>query len=272
MTSRTIVLLERDGHDAGRWIVAAAVVLAAHVGLMASYLLFASRQPAGAPTAPVVIDMSPMQVAPVSPVDLAPGPQMMEAQMTPPVPQLKEPPPPDPLIEPTPPIPVEPLVALPEPPPPVPPEVHEEQKPEEKPPEKPPEKKPVERKKPAPRTSAAPRSERAADRPSSPSAGSVSNSAALASWRDMVVAQLQRAKRYPRGAESRREQGVVTLSFSLGRNGNVLARSIARSSGNAELDQEVLAMVMRAQPFPSFPPSMTQPRINLTVPVRFSLR
>jgi protein TonB len=160
-------------------------------------------------------------------------------------------------------------VALPEPPPPEPPEVRDEQKPEEKPPEK----KPVEHKKlVVPRTTARPRSERTADRPSSPSAGSVSNSAALASWRDMVVAQLQRAKRYPRGAESRREQGVVTLSFSLGRNGNVLARSIVRSSGNAELDQEVLAMVMRAQPFPSFPPSMTQARINLTVPVRFSLR
>ena len=80
----------------------------------------------------------------------------------------------------------------------------------------------------------------------------------MASWRDQVVAQLQRAKRYPSGAESRREQGVVTLSFSLSRNGAVLSRSIARSSGNSELDQEVLAMVMRAQPFPPFPAGMPQ--------------
>jgi TonB family protein len=33
----------------------------------------------------------------------------------------------------------------------------------------------------------------------------------------------------------------------------VLSRSIARGSGNSELDQEVLAMVSRAAPFPPFP-------------------
>ena len=73
-------------------------------------------------------------------------------------------------------------------------------------------------------------------------------------WVPQAASRLQRAKRYPRGAEKRREQGVVTLRFSLGSDGDVLERSIARSSGNAELDQEVLAMVRRAQPFPSFPP------------------
>ena len=165
---------------------------------------------------------------------------------------------------------VEPLVALPEPPkePPPPPEVKEEPR------TKPPEVKRVERKKPAPRTTAAPRSERAtADTPAAPSPGAAQRvRGAMASWRDQVVAQLQRAKRYPSGAESRREQGVVTLSFTLSRGGSVLSRSIARSSGNSELDQEVLAMVARASPFPQFPPGMTQSSVNLSVPVRFSLR
>lgn len=268
MSAHAIVLLERDGNDIARWTLAAAIVLAAHLALVASYMLFVAREPAGAP-APVIIDMAPMPVSPDSPVDVTPGPEMMEAP-PPPTPQVAEPPPPEPLLEPPPPMPFQPLVALPEPPPPQPPEVKEEQKPEE---EKPPEKKPVERKKPAPRTTAAPRSERrTADTPSAPSAGAVNASAAMASWRDLVVAQLQRAKRYPGGAEARREQGVVTLSFSLGRNGNVLSRGIVQGSGYPELDQEVLAMVMRAQPFPAFPASMSQARINLTVPVRFSLR
>ena len=64
---------------------------------------------------------------------------------------------------------------------------------------------------------------------------------------------------------------LVVLSFTLSRGGTVLGRSIARSSGNAELDQEVLAMVLRAQPFPPFPAGMNQGRIGLSVPVRFSL-
>jgi protein TonB len=262
-----IVLLERDdGANVARWIVAAAVVMAAHLGLMATYLLFFSQPPQGALEAPaIIIDLAPLPVAPASPLDVAPGPEMLEAA-PPPEPQV-EPVPPEPVLEPTPPL-TEPLVALPEPPkePTPPPHVKEEPRP------KPPEVKRVEQQKPAPRTTAAPRSERAtAERPAAPSPGSV-GAAAMASWRDRVVAQLQRAKRYPSGAEARRAEGVVTLSFSLSRGGSVLSRSIARSSGNSELDQEVLAMVMRAQPFPQFPPGMNQASVQLSVPVRFSLR
>jgi hypothetical protein len=33
-----------------------------------------------------------------------------------------------------------------------------------------------------------------------------------------------------------------------------------------------MAMIMRAEPLPPFPASMTQERIDLTVPIRFSLR
>jgi protein TonB len=83
---------------------------------------------------------------------------------------------------------------------------------------------------------------------------------------------LQSAKRYPSEAQSRREQGVATVSFSVDRNGRVLSRHLVRSSGSSALDQEVLAMVMRAQPLPSFPPAMSQSVIRLSVPIRFSLR
>lgn len=268
MTTRAIVLLEREGGvDVARWATAAAIVLAAHLGLMATYLLFFSQPPTGAPELPaVVIDLAPLPVAPASPMDVAPGPEMVETP-PPPEPEAVEPKP-EPIIEPPPPA-VEPLVALPEPPkePPSPPQVREEPRP------KPPEVKRVERTPPAPRTTAAPRSERAtAERPSAPSPGAVSTSAAMASWRDQVVAQLQRAKRYPSGAQSRREQGVVMLSFTLSRGGSVLARSIVRSSGNSELDQEALAMIMRAQPFPPFPAGMPQAQVRLPVPINFSLR
>jgi protein TonB len=246
--------------------MAAAIVLAAHLGLMATYLLFFSQQPQGALESPaIIIDLAPLPVAPASPADVAAGPEMVEAA-PPPEPRVESVPP-EPILEPPPPM-VEPLVALPEPPkePPPPPQVKEELRPKQ------PEVKRVEQQNPAPRTTAAPRSERAsAGRPAAPSPGSVSG-AAMASWRDQVVAQLQRAKRYPSGAEARRAEGVVTLSFSLSRGGAVLSRSIARSSGNSELDQEVLAMVMRAQPFPQFPPGMNQASVQLSVPVRFSLR
>jgi protein TonB len=267
MTARAIVLLQReDDADLKRWATAAAIVVAAHLGLLATYFVLVSHAPAGAPT-PIIIDMSPMPMSPASPADAEPGPEMLEAP-PPPEPQLVEPLPPEPLIEPPPPM-IQPLVALPEPPkePPPPPEVKEEPK------VKPPEVKRVDRKKPTPRTAPAPRSDLAtADKPAAPSPGAASSSAALASWRDLVAAQLQRAKRYPSGAESRREQGVVTVRFTVSRSGSVLSRSIARSSGYSELDQEVLAMLARASPFPQFPPGMNQASVSLTVPVRFSVR
>jgi protein TonB len=87
-----------------------------------------------------------------------------------------------------------------------------------------------------------------------------------------VVARLQRAKRYPGGAGTRREQGVVTLSFSVNRSGRVLGRRIVRSSGYSALDQEALATIERAQPLPPFPAAMTQSVIHLTVPIHFALR
>jgi protein TonB len=93
-----------------------------------------------------------------------------------------------------------------------------------------------------------------------------------ASWQTSLVRQLQRYKRYPAAAQSRNEQGVVLLSFSIDRTGHVLAHSITRSSGFADLDNEVMAMILRAEPLPAFPASMPQPRLDLTVPIRFSLR
>jgi protein TonB len=92
------------------------------------------------------------------------------------------------------------------------------------------------------------------------------------SWQTALVRHLQQYKRYPSDAQSRGEEGIVLLSFSIDRTGHVLARQIVRSSGHRELDDEVMSMVERAQPLPAFPPSMPQAKLDLTVPIRFSLR
>jgi protein TonB len=251
--------------DLKRWGLAAAFVVASHAALMASYVMLAPAEPQGAPQAPaVLLDLAPMPVAPSSPVDLAPGPEMVESQPpeeTPPVePQVAEV---VPKIE------AQAEVALPIPEPKA-----VEEKPEEKPEAKKPEPNKIKRKKPpAPRTTASPRSDaQTAAKPAAPNPGSAASRAATASWRDLVVARLQAAKRYPSAAQSRREQGVATVSFSVDRNGRVLSRHLIRSSGSSTLDEEVLSMVMRAQPLPSFPAAMTQSVISLSVPIRFSLR
>ena len=92
------------------------------------------------------------------------------------------------------------------------------------------------------------------------------------SWQTALVRHLQQYKRYPSDAQSRGEDGVVMLSFTVDRTGRVLARQIARSSGHRELDNEVMSMIERAQPLPPFPATMPQATLDLTVPIRFSLR
>ena len=47
---------------------------------------------------------------------------------------------------------------------------------------------------------------------------------------------------------------------------------IVRSSGAAALDEEALALLNRAQPFPTPPPELAGERVNLTVPIRFNLK
>jgi periplasmic protein TonB len=92
------------------------------------------------------------------------------------------------------------------------------------------------------------------------------------SWQTALVRRLQQYKRYPSDAQSRGEEGVVQLSFTVDRSGHVLNREIAHSSGHRELDNEVMSMIERAQPLPPFPASMPQAKLDLTVPIRFSLQ
>ena len=50
-------------------------------------------------------------------------------------------------------------------------------------------------------------------------------------WKTQIVALLERNKRYPETARSRREQGVTQVFFSLDRQGRMLESRVVRSSG-----------------------------------------
>jgi protein TonB len=91
------------------------------------------------------------------------------------------------------------------------------------------------------------------------------------SWSAFMFKQLQRFKSYPSGARARSEQGVITLAFTLDRDGHVVSRQITTSSGYSDLDAAVLTMVDRAQPLPAFPGSMTQAQQDFSVKINFTL-
>lgn len=109
--------------------------------------------------------------------------------------------------------------------------------------------------------------------PPRPAVSKGGNPHIVAEWERSLTRHLEKFKRYPSGAQSRGEEGLVLLRFSVDRTGRVLAHQIAQSSGYPELDAEVMSMIERAQPLPPFPPTMAEPELDqLIVPIRFSLR
>lgn len=237
MTS--LVLNWVDDHDPRalrRWMLAAAVVVCAHGALVGGYLLWRpAPEQFGDNSSVISLELEPIDsVADTRQVDIAPAPEEMIEQRAVPTPT---------------PQPVKSKVEEPPPPQPAPSELTLQ---EPKPPQKVEQQAP-----PAPVTAA-------------PVRGGAPRVAP--SWETSLIRKLQQFKRYPGGARARGEQGVALLAFSVDRSGHVLTRRIVRSSGHADLDSEVMAMIDRAQPLPAFPPSMTQAQLSLTVPIRFSLR
>ncbi|HKY85679.1 MAG TPA: energy transducer TonB [Pseudorhodoplanes sp.] len=84
----------------------------------------------------------------------------------------------------------------------------------------------------------------------------------------LVAAHLTRFKQYPPNARSG-DRGKPTVTFYLSGSGSVTSVRLARGSGVASIDQEIVAMVRRASPFP-MPPSGW--RDSFTVSVDFDVR
>lgn len=95
---------------------------------------------------------------------------------------------------------------------------------------------------------------------------------AIETYQSRLMRHLNRVKRYPPEAQRRRVEGVALLSFTIDPAGRVLAFRLERSSGNPLLDDETLAMIQRASPLPALPPEMARARLELVVPVEFTLR
>lgn len=87
-----------------------------------------------------------------------------------------------------------------------------------------------------------------------------------------LLAWLEQHKDYPRQARLRRLQGTVLLYFKLGQDGQLLSYRIEQTSGHTVLDEEVLKMIIRAQPLPVPPNALRATTLELIVPVQFYLR
>lgn len=93
-----------------------------------------------------------------------------------------------------------------------------------------------------------------------------------ASWEGRLAAHLERFKRYPYMARSRREEGIVMLRFTMDRQGEIIESYLEEGSGSFLLDREVKDMLRRAKPLPPPPREIAGNTVELLLPIEFALR
>ena len=97
-------------------------------------------------------------------------------------------------------------------------------------------------------------------------------SQAVLNWHKSLVQQINRHKKYPHKARRKGAQGTVEVVFTLDRSGKVLTTRLRDSSGFNLLDEEAIAVLERASPFPAPPAEMAGLSMKLVLPITFNIK
>ncbi len=231
----------QDNSDLIRWAVSLLLVLVFHF-VAALWLLSreAPVEPNKPPPPAALLDLPPLPLAGAG------GPAGMPA---PPKPKILEAPPPKPpaqevkpIVPPQPEHPPKLTVPLPVPPKPLPPKTQ-----------------PLR-----------PQPPKAAPEPSQPSGSAAPVTLdPVRAWQLGVIKQIEKFKNWPPEAVSNRLTGIVGLRIEIDRQGNILAYSLAASSGFPLLDAATLEMARKARHLPALPPEIPEQFYAFTLSVQW---
>lgn len=88
---------------------------------------------------------------------------------------------------------------------------------------------------------------------------------------DMIRQRIEASRHYPEAARRAGIEGKAGVSFTIARDGTLLASQVTGSSGNELLDREALDTVARAAPFPGLPAGMTGGSATISVSIVFRI-
>jgi len=91
------------------------------------------------------------------------------------------------------------------------------------------------------------------------------------SYLEMVRLKIERHKKYPEEARTRRMEGRVTVRFVITPEGGIRDTTVVKSSRQKALDEAALLAVQNASPFPKPPVRLFKGLVPLTVTVVFEL-
>jgi protein TonB len=89
----------------------------------------------------------------------------------------------------------------------------------------------------------------------------------LPRWRQELIGQIERHKRYPAGAPG--HGGVVKVAFAIDEGGGLISVRIAASSGSPVLDEAAIDLIRRAAPFPPPPRGLGGSELNFVAPIHY---
>ncbi|WP_031204957.1 energy transducer TonB, partial [Mesorhizobium sp. LSHC440B00] len=112
--------------------------------------------------------------------------------------------------------------------------------------------------------------QKAAAKASAPKASQSRGSSVSASkWNSQLIGWINRHKRYPSAARSRRAVGTANVTFVVSASGKVTSVRLTRSSGDADLDRAALGILQGAT-VPAPPPEKAGTAV--VAPLMFTLR
>ena len=91
-------------------------------------------------------------------------------------------------------------------------------------------------------------------------------------WMRAVTERVRQFFYYPDAALAVRTTGVVTMHFSVSRDGQIDKLQISKSSGNDGLDKAAYDIMHKAQPLPPIPERMHTDRVEGDLPINFGVR
>ncbi|MEM9531003.1 MAG: TonB family protein [Pseudomonadota bacterium] len=83
--------------------------------------------------------------------------------------------------------------------------------------------------------------------------------------------RLAQFQAYPPTARRRGLEGAATVRFVIGRNGQLVTKTLVQSSGSTHLDQAALKLISDAAPYPSLPASVAGERLEVRIPIDYRL-
>lgn len=96
---------------------------------------------------------------------------------------------------------------------------------------------------------------------------STAPSVSPAKWQSKLFSWINRHKR----KNSTKDAGIAKVTFRIDTSGNVLSARLTGSTGNAELDQEAVALILRSSPVPA-PPEPAFAKRAIVIPIEFQRR